>query len=69
MAVAVDVPASHAHREPFVGLRCCRGPPFRERAALVERAVVQDDVVREFHIAAVEPRRAGVVRQQLELRP
>ena len=68
MAVAVDVPASHAHREPFVGLRCCRGPPLRERAALVERAVVQDDVVREFHVAAAELRRTGVIRQQLELR-
>lgn len=68
MAVAVDVPASLTHRKPFVGLRRCRGTPLRERAALVERAVVQDDVVREFHVAAVEPRRAGVVRQQLELR-
>lgn len=68
MAVAVDVPASLAHRKPFVGLRRCRGPPLRERAALVERAVVQDDVVRKLHIAAAKPRRAGVVSQQLELR-
>ena len=68
MAVTVDVPAGLPHRKPFIRLRCCRGPPFRERAALVERAIVQDDVIRELHVAAAKPRRTRVIRQQLELR-